>query len=126
MPPYQGAVMFGLFKNRKKYNGQVDIKLNNEYSIRTKGNPHFPAIMAYLELIDIAWNSQMSEDEAAMYIATLYFSGLCKNGYGAEASALLPRIVDIAEFGVNKGLISDQRWQKFAGAIRDAREIAGI
>ncbi|MCQ4314410.1 hypothetical protein NAV33_21335 [Pseudomonas stutzeri] len=120
--------MFGLFQNRKKYNGQVDLKLNNEYQIITRRseNPLFPGSLAFLELIDQAWNGQMNEDEAAMFIAVLYFSGLCKNGHRAEASLLLPRIVNIAQFNVPKNIVSEQRWQKFAHAIREAREISGI
>lgn len=118
--------MFGLFKNRKKYNGQVDTKLNNEYQISTRDNPNFPGIMAYLELIDTAWNAKMNEDEAAMFIATLYFSGLCKHGLSIEASVLLPRIIKIAEFCVPKGMIGQERWNKFAGAIREGRELVGI
>lgn len=33
--------MFGLFKNRKQYNGTVDTKLNNEYQIQTRDNELF-------------------------------------------------------------------------------------
>jgi hypothetical protein len=120
--------MFGFFRNRKKYNGQVDLKLNNEYQIVTRRaeNSLFPGAFAYLELIDQAWNSQMNEDEAAMFIATLYFSGLCKNGSTIEATLLLPRIIRIAEFNVPKNIISDERGERFSGAIRNGREIAGI
>ena len=36
--------MFG-FGNRKKYNGIVDTKLNNEYQIATRDNPSFRAFL---------------------------------------------------------------------------------
>ena len=116
--------MFGL-GNRKKYNGAVDIKLNNEYQVATRGNPSFPGALAYLELIDNAWNAKMSEDEAALYIATLYYCGILKQGQHAAANALYGRIQSIASFGVPKGMISQARWAKFAGAIQQAQQEAG-
>jgi len=66
--------MFGSGR-RKRYNGAVDVKLNNEYQINTQNSPGFPGALAYLRL-DNAWNGKMSEDEAALYIATLYCCGL--------------------------------------------------
>ena len=117
--------MFG-FGNRKKYNGAVDIKLNNEYQIPTRDNPSFPGMGAYLELIDNAWNTKMSEDEGALYIATLYYCGILKHGLHAEASALHSRIQSIASFGLPKGMISQARWEKFSGAIQQANQEAGI
>jgi hypothetical protein len=117
--------MFG-FRNRKQYNGTVDVKLNNEYQIPTRDNPSFPGVGAYLELIDNAWNSKMSEDEGALYIATLYYCGLLKHGLHAEAETLHSRIHSVVKFGVPKGIISHVRWAKFSGAIEQARQEAGI
>lgn len=117
--------MFG-FGNRKKYNGTVDIKLNNEYQIATRGNPSFPGLVAYLELIDNAWNANMSEDEGALYIATLYYCGLLKHGLHAEAAMLQARITSIVSFGLSMGMISQPRWEKFYGAIEHAKQDAGI
>ena len=116
--------MFG-FRNRKKYNGSVDIKLNNEYQIPTSDNPGFPGTLAYLELIDKAWDGKMSEDEGALYIATLYYCGLRKHGLHSEASALYSRIQSIVSFGLPNGLISHERWDKFSGAIERANHEAG-
>lgn len=108
--------MFG-FGKRKKFNGIIDTKLNNEYQIETRGNEKFPGLTAYLELIDNAWNGDMSEDEGALYIAVLYYCGLLKAGHTQEAESLLSRIHSIADFGVRRQMISQARWDKFHGAI---------
>ncbi len=117
--------MFG-FGNRKKYNGAVDVKLNNEYQILTRGNPSFPGMLAYLELIDNAWNAKMSEDEGSLYIATLYYCGILKLGHHEEAVALHKRIHSVVSFGLPKGMISQVRWAKFSDAIKQANSEAGI
>lgn len=117
--------MFG-FGNRKKYNGVIDTKLNNEYQIQTRENPKFPGALAYLELIDIAWAAKMTEDEGALYIAALYYCGILKEGYQSEAEALLPRIHSVVEFGLPKGMISKARWSKFSAAINDAKHEADV
>lgn len=117
--------MFG-FGNRKRYNGAVDVKLNNEYRIPTRDNPSFPGTLAYLELIDNAWNAKMSEDEGSLYIATLYYCGILKLGQHVEASALHNRIQSIVGFGLSKGMISQARWAKFSAAIQQADQEAGI
>lgn len=111
--------MFGL-GGRKKYNGAIDTKLNNEYQISTEGNPNFPAALAYLDIIDHAWNGKMTEDEGALYIATLYYCGLVRHGLRDEAQGLRPRIIRVADFGVRKGMIAEGRWRKFEKAIEDA------
>ena len=117
--------MFG-FGGRKKYNGVVDTKLNNEYQIATRNNPGFPGILAYLQLIDCAWSAKMSEDEGALYIATLYYSGTLKQGLHTEASALLSRIRSVVQFGLSKGMISQTQWDKCSSAIDLAKKAAGI
>ncbi|KAF1723123.1 hypothetical protein [Pseudoxanthomonas wuyuanensis] len=117
--------MFG-FRDRKEYNGAVDAKLNNEYQIATRDNPSFPGMLAYLELIDNAWKTKMSEDEGALYIATLYYCGILKLGLRAEASPLHSRIQSIVSFGLPKGMISQARWSKFSTAIQQANQEAGI
>ena len=107
------------FRNRKKYNGTVDIKLNNEYQIKTRDNKAFPGMLAYLEIIDKGWETKMNEDECAMYVATLYYCGIVKEGVNAEeVPGLKTRIEKIGEFGKDKKLISTQRYEKFMGAIR--------
>lgn len=113
--------MFGLFSNRKKYNGTVDIKINNEYQIKTRDNPLFPSPIGYLELIDNAWNTKMSEDEAAMYIATLYYCGIKKAGHSREADSLRDRIISVGEFGLQHRTISTERSAKFLAAIEGAQ-----
>jgi hypothetical protein len=113
--------LFGVGRKRKLYNGAVDTKLNNEYQIRTRDNPSFPGMIAYLQFIDNAWDANMSEDEAALYIATLYYDGISKTGSQTEASALHGRILSIVEFGRARGLISE----KIAGAVlRDVEKIS--
>jgi hypothetical protein len=113
--------MFGLGRKRKLYNGAVDTKLNNEYQIATRNNPKFPGSLYYLQLIDNAWGASMSEDEAALYIATLYYEGIAKQGHLTEAGALHSRILSIVEFGRARRLISE----KVAGAVlRDVEKIS--
>jgi hypothetical protein len=112
--------MFG-FGKRKKYNAAIDIKLNNEYQITTSNNDQFPGVLKYLEIIDNAWNSKMTEDEGALYIATLYYCGLANHGINAEAAQLYRRISQISEFGLTKGLIGRDRWERFSEAIEKAR-----
>ena len=111
--------MFGFFKNRKRYNGDVDTKLNNEYQIVTRDNPLFPGMLAYLELIDNAWSVKMTEAEAAMYIAVLYHDGIRKHGYVAEAHALADRVRAIAQFNLQTGQLSQERANKFIGVLGD-------
>lgn len=104
----------------------MDTKLNNEYQIVTRDNPLFPGMLAYLELIDNAWNAKMSEDEGALYIAILYYCGIVKQGDLEDAEALLARIQEIVSFGLPKGMISQARWSKFSSAIKEATRTAGI
>jgi hypothetical protein len=113
-------------RNRKQYNGVVDVKLNNEYQIETQNNQYFPSVMAYLELIDKAWESGMSEEEAALYIATLYYCGLVKNGHFLLAQSVYGRIIPVANFCVQRGIVSEERWHKFNSAITNARSEAGV
>ena len=117
--------MFG-FGARKKYNAVVDTKLNNEYQLLTRDNPNFPGILAYLKLIDNAWDTKMSADEGALYIATVYYCGLVDHKLFAEASILNSRIQSIVGFGLSKGLISQVRWNKFSAAIQKSKHEAGI
>ena len=101
--------MFG-FGRREKYNGAVDTKLNNEYQISTRDNSLFPRAIAYLKLIDTAWTSKMSEDEAALYIAALYYLGILKHEHHELARELHARIQSVGTFGHDKGTISDRVW----------------
>lgn len=117
--------MFGLFKNRKRYNGTVDTKLNNEYQIKTRDNDLFPGMMAYLGLIDNAWGAKMSEDEAAMYIATLYYCGLKQHKHHAEARAVGRRISEVGQFGVSRGSISMEHASKFLAAMEESNHLEG-
>lgn len=103
--------MFG-FRNRKKYNASVDVKLNNEYQISTRDNPHFPGVLKYLELIDVSWNNKASEDECAMQIATLYLSGLFRASLFEEAKAVSERLVHIGQYGVERGLVRIEIFEK--------------
>lgn len=113
--------MFGLFKNRKQYNGTVDAKLNNEYQIQTRDNEFFPGVMGYLQLIDNAWDAKMSEDEAAMYIASLYASGLKKHGFYDVAWPVVERLTAVGKFGVSRGMIRAELADRFMSAVESAR-----
>jgi hypothetical protein len=111
--------MFGFGGKRKKYNGTIDIKLNNEYQICTdRGiNPHFPGVIKYYELMDSTWSEGMNADEAALYIAVLYWASLFENGKKSEASPVRARIEAVGKFGVEKGMISRKWGDKFFSAI---------
>jgi hypothetical protein len=111
--------MFGLFKSRPKYNGTVDTKLNNEYQIDTRGKA-FPGPASYLKILDLAWQTGMNEDEAAMYVATLYFCGIMKAGLEDEAARILERLNSVGDFGLSKGMIDGQRHAKFIATIKEA------
>ncbi len=112
--------MFG-FRNRKKYNGTVDVKLNNEYQIRTRDNPNFPGSLKYLEYIDVGWNNNASEDECAMQIATLYLCGLIRHKLVDEEREVANRIKQIGSFGVDRGLIREQFWENCNALIENNR-----
>ena len=118
--------MFGLFKSRKKYNGVVDVKVNSDYRIQTRDNPYFPGVLAYLDLLDNAWNTKMSEDEAAVYIATLYFCGLCRENHIEQARLLLSRINEVSAGKRSEGKIKDSRWSKFSKAIEESKVSVNI
>lgn len=111
--------MFG-FRNRKQYNGSVDEKLTNGYGIATRDNPKFPGVLAYLGLIDQAWDGRFTEEEAAMFVATLYYSGLKREGHHAEARALAPRHSAIGQADFGAGKIGMQRLTAFIAAIEKA------
>jgi hypothetical protein len=108
------------FKNRNKYNGAVDSKLNEEYQIPTRDNPKFPGIIAYLGLIDQAWDGRFTEQEAAMFIATLYYSGLKREQLHNDARALASRVSIIGQQDFSLGLISMHRLSTFLAAIEKA------
>lgn len=113
--------MFGLFKNRKQYNGTVDAKLNNEYQIQTRDNEFFPGLSDYLQLIGNAWDAKMSEDEAAMYLASLYAAGLKKHGFYDVAWPVVERLTAVGEFGVSRGMIRAELAARFMSAVESAR-----
>ena len=115
--------MFG-FRNRKQYNGSVDVKLTDGYGIATRDNPKFPGVLAFLKMIDQAWDSKFTEEEAAMFIATLYYSGLKREGHDAEARALASRLSTTGQADFGAGKISMQRLSVFMAAIEKAN--AGV
>lgn len=115
--------MFGFGRSRPKFNGDVDVKLNNEYQLKTRGNPDFPAVGAYLEVLDIAWQARMNSDEAALYIAILMFSGFAKAGRFQDAWGLLQRIRAVSTFGRENGRIAIKHWQRFERGICEAEEL---
>lgn len=102
--------MFGIGQ-RKKYNGTVDIKVNNEYQISTRNNPEFPRLPEYLSKIEEAWSGGLSEDEAALYIACLHYGALLHGNQIERADALLARINTIGQFNLRRGIIIEERWE---------------
>lgn len=114
--------MFGFFKNRLRYNGSVDTKLNNEYHIDTRNNDVFQAGV-YLPALDAAWANHMNEDEAALFIATAYFCSLEKGGHQHEADQLAERLASVGTFGVERGLISTDRSNQCLAMINRSRGI---
>lgn len=116
--------MFG-FRNRQKYNGTVDTKINNEYQIATRDNPLFPAPLAYLQLIDTPFANHASEDECALQIATLYLAGLFRHGLWDDARVLAGRIESVTSFGLQRGLIRQEVWDRCVDLIeRTQREVS--
>ncbi len=116
--------MFG-FHNRKKYNAAVDVKLNNEYQIRTRDNPNFPGVLKYLELIDVSWNDNGSEDECAMQIATLYLCGLLRHALWDEGRVVAGRFDQIGPYGVQRGLVRAEVWEKCVALVeKTKREVS--
>lgn len=115
--------MFG-FRNRKQYNGTVDAKINDGYGIATKDNAKFPGVLAYLRMIDQAWDSKFTEEEAAMYITTLYYSGLMREGHAAEAKALASRLATMGQTDFTDGKISMHRLATFMAAVEKANAVA--
>lgn len=116
--------MFG-FRNRKKYNADVDVKLNNEYQIKTRDNQHFPGILKYLELIDASWNSNATEDECAMQIATLYLCGLFRNRLWEDGRVVAGRLDQVGPYGVQVGLVRLEVWEKCVAIVESTqREVS--
>ena len=111
--------MFG-FRNRKQYNGSVDEKLTSGYGIATRDNPKFPGVLAYLGMIDEAWNGKFTEEEAAMFIATLYYSGLKREGHEEEARELARRLASTGQVDFGTGKIGMQRLSAFMAHIEKA------
>jgi hypothetical protein len=109
--------MFG-FRSRMKYNATVDIKLNNEYNIKTQDNPLFPGVLKYLELIDASWNNNASEDECALQIATLYLCGLIRGNLVDDAKVLAGRVDQVAQYGVDRNLIRQDIWDKCIALVQ--------
>ncbi len=118
--------MFG-FGNRKRYNGAVDTKLVSEYMIVTdrERNSRFPGVNKYLEMIDQAWNAKFTEEEAAMFIATLYYSGLKQNGHHEDARQLAKQLSRIGQSEFAAGKIGIQRLQSFMAHIEKANKGVG-
>ena len=111
--------MFG-FRNRKQYNGSVDVKLIEGYGIDTRDNPKFPGVLAYLKMIDQAWDSKFTEEEAAMFIATLYYSGLKREEHNSEARSLAGRLSTTGQADFAAGKIGMQRLSAFMAAVEKA------
>ncbi|MBQ1784666.1 MAG: hypothetical protein II007_13550 [Gammaproteobacteria bacterium] len=108
------------FRSRKRYNGAIDQKLNNEYQIATRGNTLFPGMLAYLSLVDDAWGARLNEDEGALFIATLFYCGIRKNGLHDMADDLGYRVAAVTAFGLKNGAISQQHADKCVRAMQDA------
>lgn len=113
--------MFGFTRkrNRKKFNGSVDTKVNQDYGILTRNNPKFPRVLAYLELLDIPWRLKTTEDEAAMYIAALYCCGLTDHGEMESAKALKVLIEANAVVRLDNGTVSEERWSHYRRVLNE-------
>ncbi len=118
--------MFGIFRNRKKFNGDVDVKVNTEYDIKTRDNPNFPAVVGYLNILDHAWSMKMTEDEAAMFVATLYLSGLLKHGLLQEADLLDRRLSKVTQFGFERGTIAQHHLENCVAHMLATRKSLGL
>lgn len=110
------------FRDRKKFNGNVDHLLTSAYKIVTRDNPIFPGVLAYLEMLDQAWSAKFTDEEAAMFVATLYYSGLMQHGFYDEAGPLEIRLQEIGARGFAAGKIGMQRLSSFKAHIDKANE----
>lgn len=112
--------MLGL-GNRRKYNGSVDTKLNREYQISTRGNPSFLNLSQYTDVLNKAFNLGISEDEAALYLAILYYSYQLEKSNHTEADRVLQLINSIGEYNLKIGAISRERWDDFYSYVDKAQ-----
>ena len=115
--------MFG-FRNRKKYNGSVDTKINNEYGIKTRGNSNFPGAIAYLGMIDAPFNNVSTEDECALQIVTLYLCGAIKHNLHSESKAIQERAKQVVPFGIKAKQIREELWEKCSAMLDRSRASA--
>lgn len=108
--------------NRRKYNGQVDIKLNKEYGILTRNNKNFPGLADYLAIVDAYFYSNKNTNECALGIATFYYCELAKKEDQVESSELLNRIIRNTNFDLEKGIISNDFYKECAVKIQAATD----
>ena len=71
-------------------------------------------------MIDEAWNSKFTEEEAAMFIATLYYSGLKREGHSQETRALAGHLATTGQADFAAGKIGMQRLSAFMAAVEKA------
>lgn len=56
-------------------------------------------------MIDRGWESQFSEAECAMFIATLYYSGLVRDGHAAAAQEIAQLMPNAAKADFDAGKV---------------------
>lgn len=114
--------MFGLFRNREKFNDEVNQLLNSTLGINTNSrvNEAFPGVLVYLGYIDEVWHGKGTSEDAALRIGCLYFMGISKNGSEnerMEARLLHPKLLNFLEYCRNKGSIADFNLKHYAELI---------
>lgn len=105
------------FRNRKRFNGEVDQKILTDYGIKTSENPDWPGVLAYLELLDVPWQQKWNADEAALHMVVLYYDGLERNGRASDALLIRPKILQVANRQVSSGVVGREKWERYQEKI---------
>jgi hypothetical protein len=113
--------MFG-FRNRNKFNTDVDVILRTAFDIETDHNRNaaFPGVLSYMAYLDEVWNERGTAEHAAARMACLYYMGLAKNGTPTEkneAKALGQRIEKAIRLYVSCGQISENKGGHYLGLV---------
>ena len=113
--------MFGFSRvdglNRKEWNTRVRNLLENRFEIVTNHqlNPSFPGILVFGQLLDEGWHQKACPEDAAVYVALIYWSGKAKAGRDGsqEARQLVDSITDFILEIAMSGKVSEARSRQF-------------
>jgi hypothetical protein len=104
-----------LFGKRKRFNGDVDLRLREFFGIDASGG----GLLGLLSLLDTAWSARMNADEAATYVAVLTCVGHYRECEPRKGSLMLERILAYGKTRVAVGQIGRQHWDRWMLAIAE-------